>query len=163
MMVQCAEVGTGDVLVEVGAGTGPMTRALVDAHPDNPLLVLEPDPKLAEICRQRVPEATVHEVYAQRLPSLLEQGGHAGADRVVSSLPLAGWPAELQAEVLDTLRDAMSPDGIMVTFSYVLSPCLPAGRRARALLEARFARVEMSSVVWLNFPPAFVYICRCAV
>jgi phospholipid N-methyltransferase len=162
MMVGCAEIGAGDVLVEVGAGTGPMTRALVDARPDNPLLVLEPDPAMAAMCRSRVPQAEVIEAYAQELPRLLSERGHARADRVISSLPFAGWPPSLQAEVLDVLRDVLAPDGRMVTFTYVHSPHLPAGRRARRQLESRFARVEVSPWVWRNMPPAFVYTCLCS-
>jgi phosphatidylethanolamine/phosphatidyl-N-methylethanolamine N-methyltransferase len=160
MMVRSAGIQPGQVIVELGAGTGPMTRALVDAHPNNPLLVLEPDPVLAARCRERVPGADVVEAYAQDLPALMASRGYKQADRVVSSLPFAGWPAELQQAVLDAVLGVMAPDGRMVTFTYVQGPWLPAGRRVRKLLEERFARVSCSPTVWGNVPPAFVYCCE---
>jgi phospholipid N-methyltransferase len=158
-MIDEADIRPGHVVVEVGAGTGPMTRALVARHPDNPLLVLEPDPSLAVVCRAAAPGADVVEAYAQDLPRLLAERGLGLADRVVSSLPFAGWSPALQDAVFDGLFAAMKPDARMVTFTYVHSPWLPAGRRARALLERRFSSVGRSPIVWWNFPPAFVYVC----
>jgi phospholipid N-methyltransferase len=159
LLVDAADIRRGDVVVELGAGTGPMTRALVDRHPDTPLLVLEPDPVLAARCRQNVPEADVVEAYAQELPRLLSERGHRSADRMVSSLPFAGWDAALQTAVFDAILDAMAPDGRFVTFTYAVSPLLPAGRRARAQLASRFASVRATPIVWRNLPPAFVYVC----
>jgi phosphatidylethanolamine/phosphatidyl-N-methylethanolamine N-methyltransferase len=158
-MVRSAGIGPDHVVVELGAGTGPMTRALVDAHPHNKLLVLEPDPGLAAACRERVPEADVVEAFAQDLPALMASRGYARADRVVSSLPFAAWSDELQRAVLDAVLQVMAPDGRMVTFTYVHGPWLPAGRRVKQLLDERFARVSSSPVVWGNVPPAFVYCC----
>lgn len=159
MMVRCAEIQPGQVVAELGAGTGPMTRAVRAAHPDNPLVVFEPDAALAAVCRASVPGVPVEEAYAQDLSAVLARHGHAGCERIVSSLPFAGWPAELQEAVFDGIFDALAPGGRMVTFTYVHSPWLPAGRRARALLGRRFARVTTSPVVWRNLPPAFVYVC----
>ena len=158
-LVKAADIGPDHVVVELGAGTGPMTRELVDRHPRVPLLVLEPDPGLAARCRANVPEAEVVEAYAQDLPSLLAARGHARADRIVSSLPFASWEPDLQEAVLDAILGALAPDGRFVTFTYVMSPALPAGRRVRALLRERFPRVRRTPTVWRNVPPAFVYVC----
>ena len=106
------------------------------------------------------PGAEVVEAYAQDLPALLAARGHARCDRVVSSLPFAGWPAEVQDAVFEGILGALAPDGRMVTFTYVHSPWLPAGRRARARLEEAFREVTTSPVVWRNLPPAFVYRCE---
>ena len=45
------------------------------------------------------------------------------------------------------------------TFTYIPAAYFPAGPRFRSLLEASFARVETTRVVYGNFPPALV--CRC--
>lgn len=158
-MVALAHIQDGDHVVELGAGTGPMTRALRDAHPHHDVLVLEPDPGLAAKCRENVPGVEVAEAYAQELPKLIADRGWPHVDRVVSSLPFAAWPAPLQKEVFDAILTVLKPGGRLVTFTYAHSPYLPAGRRARALLERTFDRVHLSPVIWGNVPPAFVYVC----
>lgn len=157
-MVQNADLRAGQVVVELGAGTGPFTRALAQV-PGITLIALEPDPALARLCREAAPGVPVEEGYAQELPAILARHGHTGCDRVVSGLPFASWSAEVQRAVFDGIDAVLRPGGRMVTFTYVQSPWLPAGRRARALLEQRFARVRTSPVVWANLPPAFVYVC----
>ncbi|HMV68544.1 MAG TPA: methyltransferase domain-containing protein [Myxococcota bacterium] len=157
-MVAYADLRPGQVVVELGAGTGPFTRALAQV-PGISLIALEPDPNLARLARAAAPGVAVEERYAQDLPEILRRHGHDGCDRVVSGLPFAGWSSDLQRAVFDAIGVALRPGGRMVTFTYVHSPWLPAGRRARALLRERFERVEMSPIVWSNLPPAFVYVC----
>jgi phosphatidylethanolamine/phosphatidyl-N-methylethanolamine N-methyltransferase len=159
-MVDAARIEAGHRVVELGAGTGPVTRALVAARPDASLLVLEPDAALAARCRAAVPGVQVVEAMAQELPALIEAQGWSAVDRVVSSLPFAVWPVGLQDEVLDAVLNVLVPGGVMVTFTYVQSPLVPAGRRFRRTLERRFARVTTTPIVWLNLPPAFVYVCE---
>jgi len=158
-MVASARIDHEHTVVELGAGTGPVTRELADTLHGNPLLVLEPDAALAAHCRTVVPGADIVERFAQDLPELIAERGWSSVDRVVSSLPFAGWPFQLQNDIFDAILEVLSPEGRFVTFTYVMSPFLPAGRRARALLEARFSNVAVSQVVWANLPPAFVYEC----
>lgn len=161
-MVQAAGISPGHTVVELGAGTGPMTEALVARHPGCALLVLEPDTALAARCRARVPQADVVEAYAQDLPSLIAARGWSAVDRIVSSLPFASFPEDLQQAVFEAIGAVLAPDGRFVTFTYAHSPWLPAGRRARRMLEDRFARVTTTPIVWRNLPPAFVYVCDVA-
>lgn len=159
LMVEAAEIGPGQVVVELGAGTGPMTRALVARHPDNPLLVLEPKAELAAVLRQDLPSVRVVERYAEDLGVLLTEWGHPVADRVVSSLPWAIWPEELQRRTFEGIVAAMHPEGRMVTFSYLHAQALPAAKRLRAALAERFHTVRKTRVAWRNLPPAFVFVC----
>ncbi len=157
-LVDAADCVDGHHVVELGAGTGPMTAELATRVPATDLLVLEPEPGLAARCRARVPGATVVEARAEALPALVQARGGRPVDRVVSSLPFASFPAPLQRAVLDAVVDVLAPDGRLVTFTYVTSPWTRAGRRAQAMLAARFAAVRTTPVVWANLPPAFVYV-----
>ncbi len=157
-MVESAAIEPGHGVVELGAGTGPMTEALLARHPENPLLVLEPEPDLAAVLRARFPGLRVEERFAQDLPQLVESWGHR-VDRVVSSLPWAIWSPKLQREILAAVLDVLEPEGRMVTFTYWHAQPLPAARRFRALLEEHFPRVTRSPVAWRNLPPAFVFVC----
>ena len=163
-MVDAAGIGPGHAVVELGAGTGPMTAALLARHPElgqpgAPFVTLEPNPALAAVLRARFPGVRVEERYAQQLRAILDDMKVAAVDRVVSSLPWAIWPEALQDEVFRAILDVMAPEGRMVTFGYLHALPLPAARRLRRALEARFEGVHTTPAAWANLPPALVYVC----
>ncbi len=145
----------GDRVVELGAGTGPMTRLLA-AH-EGPVLALEPDPELAAVARRAAPGVRVVEARAESLPELLARQGWPRVERVVSGLPFAVWPPERQDAVLDALDAVLAPGGTWTTFTYAHSPYLPAGRRLRRVLEDRY-QLTVRPIVWACLPPSRVYV-----
>lgn len=162
-MVDAAGVAPGHAVVELGAGTGPMTAELVARHPElregARFVALEPNPALAALLRERFPGVRVEERFAQDLRAILDGMGIARVDRVVSSLPWAIWPEALQNEVFSAILDVLAPDGRMVTFGYLHALPLPAAKRLRRALEARFEAVTTTPAAWANLPPALVYVC----
>lgn len=159
LTVEAAGIEPGHVVVELGAGTGPMTAEVVRSHADNPFVCLEPKPALAQALRERFPQVRVEEKYLQDLPAILEDWGHPKVDRFVSSLPWAIWDDALQGECFDAILSTIQPDGRMVTFQYVHSQVLPAAQKFRKTLEGRFESVSKTRVAWANLPPAFVFVC----
>ncbi len=150
-MVARADLEPGLTVVEVGAGTGVVTAALLEKSALE--LVLEPHPPFVQTLRSRFPQQAIAESPARELPGLLAP---ESVDRVVSSLPWAAWrPADQQRE-LDGILAVMKPSGILVTFSYVHSVILPGFARFEEMLEERFDEVSRSEVAWRNLPPAFV-------
>jgi phospholipid N-methyltransferase len=78
---------------------------------------------------------------------------------VLSGLPWASFPEELQLKLMDAVCEALAPKGVFATFAYLQGTLLPAGKRFGKTLESRFSEVRKSPVVWRNLPPAFVYKC----
>jgi phospholipid N-methyltransferase len=158
-MVESAALAPGHVVVELGAGTGPMTEEILRVRPHGPFVALEPNPTLAALLRQRFPGVRVDERKAQDLVTVLRELGWGKVDRVVSSLPFAIWPDRLQQEVFDGILAAMAPHSRFVTFGYAHARPLPAARRLWATLHERFSEVATTRIVWRNLPPALVYCC----
>lgn len=158
-IIDATSIEPGDVVVEVGAGTGPITEGLAAFVDDCDVFAFELSPEFAERVRERVPTVDVYNEPAQVLGRVLEERGHKQVDRIVSGLPWAAWPEALQDEVMSVLIEYLADDGVFTTFAYVHGPILPAGVRLRKRLEANFHDVGKTEVVWKNVPPAFVYRC----
>ena len=158
LMVAEVDVRPEHVVVELGAGTGTITRAIRDRAPNGALLAFEPGPDLAKVLRERYPGVEVSERLAHELPEVLAAWKDGKVDRVVSGLPWTIWPREEQARILEGVVRSMQPDGRFVTFTYVHSQVLPGAGDLKNLLSAYFERVTKTRVAWMNVPPAFAYV-----
>ncbi len=146
--------------VEVGPGTGAVTRAIRErVRDDASFCVVEINPNHCERLRARFPDLTIHEGSATDLPSLCQDKQVDGADVVISGLPWAAFPSELQDELLDALVKTLRAGGRFATFAYMHGLPTPAGKRFRGELERRFSVVDTSEAIWRNLPPALVYRC----
>src|SRR4249920_2285174 len=140
-------------IVELGPGTGPVTEALVAQGIDPARLVLvEFDPTFCRLLRARYPEATVVQGDAYSLKRLLAGLMQNPAAGVVSGLPLFTKPLRMRLRLLFDALDLMAPGAPFVQFTYNAVPPLPK----------RLERVsaEPSERVWMNIPPARVWVYR---
>lgn len=160
VIVDEAQVRRGDVVVELGGGSGSFTREILARHPDNPLTVFELSAELAAGLRRDFPRAQVVAAPVEDLPRLASSLGISRIDRVVSGLPWALWGEARQAAVFDALSPYLTPDARLVTFHYVHSRSMGRVTITRRLLLERFSRVTHSATVWANFPPAYVHLAQ---
>jgi phosphatidylethanolamine/phosphatidyl-N-methylethanolamine N-methyltransferase len=150
-MARAIDARAASLVVELGGGTGRITRALLDAGvaPDR-LIVLENDDKLASLLRIRFPQSRIVHGDARDLLALLRPLGVTHASAVVSGLPLLSMPHDTQQRIVEQAFALMGEDGTFVQFTY--GPVSPVMGRARAGLMA-----EVTGRVWRNFPPASVW------
>jgi phospholipid N-methyltransferase len=139
-----------DAIIEIGAGTGAVTRRLVADHPRTALTLVEREPQLARrlaraFSHLRVHDGCVHE----QVDALLDQPSRAVA---VSSLPFRSLPGDVADATVAVFERFLlaDPDRRLVQYSYGL-------REPFAFRDARLAwrRVER---VWRNVPPAVVWV-----
>lgn len=160
-MVSNFDLGSASVVVEIGPGTGAFTETILERAGKKTLfLAIELNEAFVGKLEERFPDADIHHGNAEDTPRILEERGHGLADYVVSGLPWATFPEDLQKRLLTAVYDSLKPGGQFSTFAYSAAAWLPRARRFRAMLEATFAEVTTSSIVWTNFPPAFAYTCR---
>src|SRR3954464_5277568 len=140
-------------IVELGPGTGPVTEALVARGIDPARLVLvEFDPTFCRLLRKRYPQATVVQGDAYRLRTLLTSVLRHPAAAVVSGLPLFTKPLKMRLRLLRDAFALMRPDAPFVQFTYAVVPPIPK--------EAVSVRAEASERIWMNLPPARVWVYR---
>jgi phospholipid N-methyltransferase len=148
-------------VVELGPGTGPFTQEIQRRLAGRGHhLAVELNEPMAKILAERFPKVDVVQGDAAELPRLLAERGLRQADVVVSGLPWAAFPGELQRGLLGAVNSVMNPLGAFTTFSYIHAIPLARARRFRALLADRFEEVVAGRTVWRNAPPAFVFHAR---
>jgi phosphatidylethanolamine/phosphatidyl-N-methylethanolamine N-methyltransferase len=153
--VQALEGRPGHV-VELGAGTGEVTKALLAAGiPPSRLALVERDPELAAFLRRHFTEPTIIEGDAARLPRLLAERKTTPIAAVVSSLPLLSLPTEIVNGIVHGVFEALPRGAALVQFTYGPTPPVPRGlRQSLRLVGARGQRI------WRNVPPAVVWTFR---
>lgn len=152
---------TARAVVELGPGSGVVSDAIGRRLPDDARhLAVEVDPDLAAHLRATRPRVEVVTGDAADLSKLMAGAGLDEADAVVSGLPWALFPEEQQRSILEQVAGSLTGAGAFTTFGYVHACPMGSARRFRHLLRQTFDEVIISSVVWRNFPPAWVSICR---
>lgn len=133
------------LIIELGAGTGAITRALLD-HGIAPerLKVIEFSNPFVQRLRQRFPHVDVVHGNAADLCTLIPPNTKIGA--IVSSLPLCSLPEPITQAILQQWQLLLRDGGVAIQFTYNLR--LP---KWRGHLKAHQTH---SKVVWANLPPA---------
>jgi phosphatidylethanolamine/phosphatidyl-N-methylethanolamine N-methyltransferase len=140
-------------VVELGPGTGPVTEALVRAGvAPSRLVLVEFNPTFCRLLRARYPEATLVQGDAYGMRRLLETLLLQPAAAVVSGLPLVTKPIKMRLRLIRDAFDLMLPGAPFVQFTY--SVASPVPRRFGGF------SAEASERIWMNLPPARVWVYR---
>jgi phosphatidylethanolamine/phosphatidyl-N-methylethanolamine N-methyltransferase len=122
------EFGRPGPVLELGAGTGSLTRGLLRAGcPPDRIIALEREPRLAAMLRRDFREMTVIEGDATRIGECLA-GRADGLCAVVSSLPIKWFPLAAQRAVVDPCLDLLGPGGRFLQLTNAFSSPLPVDR-----------------------------------
>jgi phosphatidylethanolamine/phosphatidyl-N-methylethanolamine N-methyltransferase len=143
------------LIVELGPGTGPVTRSLIEGGATRDRLALiEYDPGFCRLLRQRFAPANIIQGDAYDLPGALKELVGQPIAAVVSSLPLLNQPLARRERLIGDAFALMGPSGLFVQFTYGLLSPIP-----REVCANRYAAVR-SRPILLNLPPAFVWTYR---
>jgi phosphatidylethanolamine/phosphatidyl-N-methylethanolamine N-methyltransferase len=152
-MIETLAPGDKDLIVEIGPGTGPFTRALLDSGiAPSRLILVEFDPEFVRHLRQRFAGVTILQGDASQLPQLLKEQGHDSVPRILSGLPLRSMPNGVRAAITRAMATSLATQGSLVQFSYFVAPPLAEAEVKACGLTGRRARAVMA-----NIPPAFVW------
>ena len=137
-------------VLELGGGTGSLTRYLLEAGcaPER-LVVLEREPALAAFLRRRFPKLKVLCADACDLGAELDRERVGTLATVVSSLPIRWFPLEASRAIVDQAFGRMEAGGTMLQLTN--GPTSPIPLAPLGLDGAEAARV------WLNLLPMRVW------
>ncbi|HVA54730.1 MAG TPA: methyltransferase domain-containing protein [Gammaproteobacteria bacterium] len=133
------------LIIEIGAGTGAVTRALLARGiAPSRLLVVERSAKLCKLLRHRFPYLSVVHGDAAELTRWV--GPQDTVCAIVSSLPLRSLPDATVTAIAAQMHELLATDGMLVQFTYGWMDSSP-------LQMLGFERYK-ASWEWRNIPPA---------
>jgi phosphatidylethanolamine/phosphatidyl-N-methylethanolamine N-methyltransferase len=152
-MAHCVDPDIPGPIVELGPGTGAVTAALIERGiAPSRLTLVEFNPTFCRLLRTRYPEATVVQGDAYALKRLLGGLLREPAAAVVSGLPLFTKPLKFRLRLIKDAFALLAPDAPFVQFTYAVVPPIPRSYPG--------ARAEAAERIWLNLPPARVWVYR---
>ncbi len=157
-MARYVDPGNRGPIVELGPGTGPVTDALIRRGiNESRLILVEYNAEFARRLGRRYPAAHVIHGDAYALNKVIGPLLAEPAAAVVSSLPLMTKPERKRAALLDAAFELMVEGGPFIQFTYAVVSPIPKKLGARTTQPFT---AEPSPPVWLNLPPARVWVYR---
>jgi phospholipid N-methyltransferase len=154
------------IALELGAGTGAITHALLEQLPPHAKLVVFEINRRFFDCLQRSisdPRVILINASVEHLDSELRRRGIEEVDAVVSSLGLAFMSDRQRHELFQRLSPFLHQRSVFTQYQYIHGMQFVEGRlcrfNLRRLLGRYFASVQ-SRIEWRNLPPAYVFTCR---
>lgn len=149
-IIEFAALHSARTVVELGAGTGGTTRAIIGAlAPGATLLGIEINRRFCGLLR-RIPDTRliVHRGSAQELPDILTRYGLPAPEAVISGIPFSTMGRDAGSRILEAIAAALVPGGRFVAYQ--------VSARVADLACPFFgpARVELEL---LNVPPMRLY------
>src|SRR5512142_1948308 len=152
-MARYVDPAASGPVIELGPGTGPVTEALVQHGVDPARLILvEFNPDFCRLLRTRYPQATVVQGDAYRLRRLLESTVRSPASAIVSGLPLVTKPVRTRLRLISDAMALLAPGAPFVQFTYAMVTPIPKALNG--------IKAEASELIWMNVPPARVWVYR---
>ncbi|MDX2115616.1 MAG: methyltransferase domain-containing protein [Planctomycetota bacterium] len=156
-MLRGLNLGSARAVLEIGPGTGCFTDMILPRLGANTrFIAIELNEDMARGFRRRLPQVTLVNESAEHAPSICARYGIDKVDHVISGLPWASFPDDLQERLLGAIQTVLKPGGTFVTFGYHIGTLLKNGKLFYSKLPGRFENVHRSRIVWRNVPPAFV-------
>jgi len=120
MVVRSAAAGPGDLVVDVGCGTGTLALLLHEAEPAAWVIGVDPDPEILARAQHKAADSVGVEWRQGMGDELVEVVGAGAADVVVSSLVLHQCPLPVKRAILAAMYDVLRPGGRLVIADYGL-------------------------------------------
>ncbi|MFZ5835023.1 MAG: class I SAM-dependent methyltransferase [Pseudomonadota bacterium] len=127
----------GEVILDVGAGTG--TQAIITKRtaPGARVIALDPDPEVLRFAKAKAEAAGVVLEYVEGMGDRAAQlVGVAGADKVISSLMLHHCSIPMKSAVLAAMHASLRPQGILHIADY--------GQQRTFLMRLLFLQVQLT-------------------
>lgn len=156
-MAQLAFKGVSDeapYIIEVGAGTGVITRCLCEGYAPESIAIFEQDVAFASFLEcYKTLGVTIYYNSATKLQQVLRSDWVGRVGAIVSGLPMRNFPPRFQYQLLKSFQYVLHAKGSLVQFTYG-----PSSSIHRKVLKKCRMTAEYKGRVWRNIPPAALWV-----
>ena len=155
-MLQGIHPDDHNIVLELGVGTGAVTKYLRDIVPSkDSYLGIELDPNLVKTINEKYPDMNVVCGNAAECYSIHKESGLGKVRYLVCCLPFVSLPRQVSDSVLGEIQKFMDEGCELRIFQYAHGYYLPPAIKLRESLKNRDGKSRRSPLVLKNVPPAF--------
>ena len=155
-MIDGIEPGPENVVVELGVGTGAITKYLQSTVPDDrSYLGIELDGSLVRRLRKNFPDMQIVRGNAANMRAIHQRTGLGQVGAIICCLPFVSLPNEVGEEILQEVDKFMQEGCTFRTFQYAHGYYFPSAIKLREFMRDRYGRSKRSPLIVKNVPPAY--------
>jgi phospholipid N-methyltransferase len=155
-MVKGISPNENNVVLEIGVGTGAITRFLLPKLPNRKsYLGIEIDKELVQSLNEKFPELLIFQGDACRALEIAQDAKVGKISYIISSLPFASLPKKTCKEILSEIDKFMQKGCIFRTFQYAHCYHLSLAVEFRDYMNSRYGKARRSKLIVKNIPPAY--------
>ncbi len=155
-MLQGIEPNDDNIVLELGVGTGAITKFLRGVIPSREsYLGIELHDNLVRSLNQNFPDLNIIQGNAAEAYSIHGSSGLGKVRYVICCLPFVSLPKEVSEAVLAEITKFMDEGCELRIFQYAHGYFLPPAIKLREFLKTRYGKSRRSPLVLKNVPPAY--------
>ena len=156
VMLEGVNPGADNVVIELGVGTGAITKFLQELVPDErSYLGIELDDGLVRLLGKSFPNLNIVCGNASEMSEIHESAGLGKVSYIISCLPFVSLPGEVRDGVLNEVDKFMQKGCLFRTLQYAHGYYLPSAVKFRKLMQDRYGKAKRSPLVKKNIPPGY--------
>jgi len=159
LILDSLELKAGDVVADVGCGTGTLAVMAKQRAPGAEIVGVDPDPNALKVAARKAQRKgaslVLHQGFGRDVARLV---GDGRADKAVSSMVFHHMQADAQAETLASIHQALKPGGALRIADFATGHHLPGptGSLERDIAAAGFENVRTLAQFRVAFNDAII-------
>lgn len=155
-MIAGIEPRPDNVVIELGVGTGAITKYLQAKVPDDrSYLGIELDGGLVKSLRKNYPNMEMARGNAADAVDIHKRSGLGKVGFIICCLPFVSLPNEVGEKILLEVDKFMQQGCTFRTFQYAHGYYFPSAIKLREFMRDRYGKSKRSSLIVKNVPPAY--------
>ena len=155
-MLNGIKPGPDDVMVELGVGTGAITKYIQQIVPDERSYIgIELDGGLVRSLRKNFPDMKIVRGNAADTETIHKRTGFGNVSCIICCLPFVSLPNEVGEKILLEVDKFMQKGCTFRTFQYAHGYYFPSAIKLREFMRNRYGKSKRSPLIVKNVPPAY--------